>query len=248
MKKNSPTKLSLNPLSLFAETVLVLKNNLSKILIISAIVAIPGAILRVTSFDNGVTDFSIVASLAGLYASLALLFVFNNPTNLKHTSWTQTYIASSGRFLPFIGVTIIQGLVGLFVVLGGLLPVIYLAGVVALPFGLVGAILCLIAVWLLVRLSIAGIIVASTDLSVISSVRASWLGTKKRFWVLLLDWFLIFTLVVIGSGIFLRIAYIVPAIGENMIALALVNGVLVTIFLPIVLGFGVGIWKRIQAA
>ncbi len=248
MNKKTTIKVSLNPFSLLGETVSIFRAHLSKIFLISAIVAIPGSILRVTSFDNGVTDFSIVASLAGLYASLALLFAFYYPKKTKTTSWVKIYITASARFLPFLGVTVIQSLVGMFVILGGLLPVLYLAGVVAAPFALVGVVFALLALWLLVRLSIAGIIVATTEMSVITALRASLLGTKKRLWILFFDWLVIFAIATLLSGIVLRAVYMVPALGDNQLIVAVVNGVLVTILLPIILGYGVCIWQRIQAA
>ncbi len=248
MSKKTTTTLSLNPFSLLGETLSIFKANLAKILLISGIVAIPGAILRITSFDNGVTDFSIVASLAGLYASLALLFAFYNPKNIRSQSWSNIYVTASRRFLPFLGVTIIQSLVGMFVILGGLLPVLYLAGVVAIPFALVGIIFALLALWLLIRLSIAGIIVATTEMTALTSLRASMMGTKKRWWKIFFDWLVVFVLATIISGIILRIVYMVPSLGDNQIVLACVNGILVTILLPVLLGYGVCIWQRIQAA
>ncbi len=186
--------------------------------------------------------------MAGLYASLALLFAFYYPKKTKTTSWAKIYITASARFLPFLGVTVIQSLVGMFVILGGLLPVLYLAGVVAAPFALVGVVFALLALWLLVRLSIAGIIVATTEMSVITALRASLLGTKKRLWILFFDWLVIFLFATLLSGIVLRAVYMVPALGDNQLIVAGVNGVLVTILLPIILGYGVCIWQRIQAA
>ncbi len=248
MSKKSTAKLSLNPFSLFSETVTFFRLHFGKLLIVSAVVAIPGAILRVTSFDNGVTDFSIVASLAGLYASLALLFAFYNPQKTKTLSWSKIYVTASGRFLPFLGVTILQSLVGMFVILGGLLPVLYFAGVVAVPFAFIGMLFAFIALWLLIRLSIAGVVVATTNMSVITSLRASLLGTKKRFWILFFDWLVIFLLATILSGLILRLVYLVPALGDNQLVVAGVNGILVTFLLPVILGYGVCIWRRIQAA
>lgn len=248
MSKKTTNKPSLNAFSLLAETFTIFKVNLGKILLISAIVAIPGAILRIASLDNGVTDFSIVASLAGLYAALALLFALYNPKKTKALTWSKIYVTASGRFLPFLGVTVIQSLAGMFVILGGLLPVLYFAGVVALPFALVGVLFAFIALWLLIRVSIAGIIVATTEMSSITALRASLMGTKKRFWILLFDWFTVFLLATILSGLILRLVYLVPALGDNPLVIAGVNGILVTILLPIVLGYGVCIWRRIQAA
>jgi hypothetical protein len=247
MKKKT-TKLSLNPFSLLRDTLQDFRSHFVKILIISAVVAIPGSLLRVATIDNGVTDFSIVASIAGLYTSLALFYAFYNIKQLNKNSWSKTYVAASGRFLPYLGVTILQGLLALIAVLGLLLPVLVFSGVVAPAFGIFGVAIGLIALWVLLRVSLAAVITITTEFGVNSSLRASWLGTKKLVLRLLLDWVVVLLLGVIISGLILTAVYAVPPLANSQLAVALINGVLVTFSLPIVIGYTVHIWNRIQQA
>lgn len=246
MAKKVSNQISLNPFRLLAETVVEFKNHFLKLLLISAVVAIPGALLRIISFDNGVTDFSVVASVASLYASLALFYAFYNATELNKNSWAKIYVRASGRFLPFLGTTILLSLVALFAVLGFLLPVLFLADIVSIFFGIFGIVLGLVATWLLIRLSLAAIITATTEFGVLTSLRASWLGSKKRMWMLLFDWIVLAAILVLVSGIILRIFYSIAALSTNQVALALVSGVLAAVLLPVTIGFGVKLWQRIE--
>lgn len=248
MKKPKNNKFSLNPIILLRDSMVEFKTYFIKILIISAVVAIPGSLLRVTTFDNGVTDFSVVASIAGLYASLALYFAFFNPQKTKKNSWPKIYVQSSGRFLSYMGVTIVQGIVALFAILGLFLPILSLAGVVSNVFAVAGIVMGLLAAWLLVRISLAAVITATTELGIIISLRASWLATKNRFFIILLDWVIIFTLVILLSGITLSGVYALPVLANNQFVFALINGILVSLILPIVIAYTVQIWNRIRLA
>ena len=246
MQKTSKKPFSLNPISLLLDSLRDFKAQFVKILLVSAVVAIPGSILRVITFDNGVTDFSIVASIAGLYASLALLYAFAQPAKLKKNSWAKTYVESSGRFLPYLGVTILQGAVALVSILGLLVPVLVISDVVSPVFGLFGVAAGLITLWLLIKLSLASVITATTPLGVLAALRASWLGTKKHFWPLLFAWMCILVAIIVVSGIILSGVYAMPTFANNQLIIALVNGILVSFILPVVIGYAVHIWNRIK--
>lgn len=248
VKTTKTNKLSLNPFSILIDTLRDFRSNFVKILLITAIVAIPGSVLRVATIDNGVTDFSIIASIAGLYTSLALFYGYSDLNRLKKNSSSKTYVEASGRFLPYLGVTILQGLVALIMVLGLLLPVLVLSEVVAPAFGLFGVVVGLVALWVLVRISLASVITATTEFGVNSSLRASWLATKKRVFKLIADWLVILVLIIVLSGIILSGVYAISVLANNQFIIAIINGILVSFVLPIVIGYTVNIWKRIKQA
>jgi hypothetical protein len=248
MKNTKNPKISLNPFSLLKDSLQEFKTYFFKLLIISAIVAIPGSLLRITTFDNGVTDFSILASIAGLYASLALYYALANPQRTQKDSWAKLYVSSSGRFLPYIGVTFIQGLIALIVILGFLLPILSFAGVITTGFAIFGVVIALVFSWLLIRLSLAAVITSTTQYGVATSLRASWLATKKRVIKLFFAWVFILALIIVLSGIILSGVYALPSTVSNPYIIAIINGILASFILPILISYSVHIWNRIKLA
>lgn len=236
---------SLNPLSLANDALTIWKLRFWRVVLMTAVVAIPGSVLRIVQLDS-TTDAGIIASLAGMFLTVALTWSFLNEKDLMKLRFTQLYVKSSSRILPFLltsvffTLTILPGLLGVFVI------VLSIAGQIPLGFVVFGVGILMLSLYFMLRLSLATVLVVQNSISAISSLRLSWQVTKGYSLKLALAWAAILLCIVVVSGGILTLIGFIKFMSQNDYALALSNGVLLTFLLPMFVGYSVQIAKRLE--
>lgn len=238
-------KKSLNPFSLIADTCRYWGKYTWRIIFLTAIVAVPGSFLRQVQFDS-INDASIIASLAGLYLSIALVWAFFNEDELKQHKFPSLYINSSSRFLPYLLCSIFFVITIMPIVFGIMIIILALSGQVPMYFVLLGAALGLLELYLVVRFSLATTLVVQNKISAFNSMRLSWEVTKGSVLKIAFAWGVILVVIVIFSGLLISAVELIEFFRENIYAQAAINGLLLTFLLPLLIGYGVQIVKRIE--
>ncbi len=242
MKSN---KVSLNPLSLIADTCRYWQKYVWRIIFLTAIVAIPGSIVRILQFDS-INDASILASLAGLYLSVALTWVFFKEADLKKYRVPSLYVRSSSRFLPFLLTSMYFALTIMPIVFGLMIIILAASSQVPMYFAAFGAALSIGSLYFVVRFSLATTLVVQNEISAFNSMRLSWEVTKGIVIKTAFAWAFIIIAIVLVSGLILSALELISFLKENIYAQVIINGLLLTFFMPLFVGFGVQIVKRIE--
>ena len=240
-----PNKASLNPFTLAGDTITVWKLRFWRVVLLSAIVAIPGSVLRIVQIDS-TTNASIVTTLAGMYLSVALTWAFLYEKDLMKLRFAQIYTKSSGRVLSFLATSVLFSLVTLPVLMGVFVIVLSIAEQIPPAFIVFGLLVLLISGYFMVRFSLATVLVVQNEISAINSLRLSWQVSKGYLLKLTLAWTVIIVAIIILSGAVLSLLGLITFMRENDYALALSNGVLLTFILPIFIGYSVQIVRRLE--
>lgn len=205
--------------------------NFGKLMLITAIIAIPVSLLRSVS-----TDFSILGSVAGLFLLIALTIVSLDNKAITH-SLAVIYNQSSIYYLRMIGVLLLYTI--LFVpAMMGMSVAILMVGQQFGPWPLLAAISLAVTAfftYFLVRLSLAGIVVVDQDLSVLGAARRSLKLTKKRFWRLLGSYTLILLTLFFVSGVIIQLLLLIPAVQTSDVLVNLINGIMLSLLVPILI-------------
>lgn len=243
MSKNSSN--NLNPVSILKSSCNIWLNSFWKIFFMTAIVAIPGSYTRVLAFDS-VNDASIIASIAGLYLTLALTYSFLNDQLLAKNRFSKLYVLSSARFLPFLFASIIFSVITLPAVLGISLIILAISVPLSPLFILLGVVLVLSCLYVMLRFSIATVLVVQNDISAFNAFRLSWQVTAKKLVRLSVDWLFILLISVVISGAVLTGADYVLSAADNLYIQVAVNALLLLFVLPLFIGYSVEITKRLE--
>ncbi len=242
---NKPNKVSLNPFTLAGDTLTIWKLRFGRVVLLSAIVAIPGSILRIVQIDS-TTNASIVSTLAGMYLSVALTWAFLYEKDLMKLRFSQIYTKSSGRVLSFLATSVLFSLVTLPALMGVFIMVLSMAEQIPLAFVTFGLLVVLISGFFMVRFSLATVLVVQNDISAINSLRLSWQVSKGYFLKLTLAWAVLIVAIIVVSGAILSLLGLITFMRENDYALAISNGVLLTFILPMFIGYSVQIVRRLE--
>lgn len=242
---NKPNKVSLNPFTLAGDTLTIWKLRFGRVVLLSAIVAIPGSILRIVQIDS-TTNASIVTTLAGMYLSVALTWAFLYEKDLMKLRFSQIYTKSSGKVLSFLAASVLFSLVALPALMGVFVIVLSLAQQIPLVFVAFGLLVVLISGFFMVRFSLATVLVVQNDISAINSLRLSWQVTKGYLLKLTVAWVVIILAIIVVSGVILSLLGLITFMRENDYALAISNGVLLTFILPMFIGYSVQIVRRLE--
>lgn len=247
MTKNTIQKseTSLNPIKLMIATCKYWRTYFWRITWLTAIVAIPGSMIRVVQFDS-VNDASIVASLAGLYLSVALTWIFFKEADLKKFKFPSLYVRSSVRFLPFLLTSIFFVCISMPSLIGIMIIILSISAQIPLAFAIVGLIISLASIYLIVRFSLATTLVVPHEISAFNAMRLSWQVTKGNIIRISLAWASIVFGIVILSGLLLSGFEFIPLFAENLYAQVVLNGLLLTFLLPLFIGYGVQMVQRLE--
>lgn len=241
----SKTKNILNPVELFKSTCDIWLKSFWKIMFMTAVVAIPGSYTGVLAFDS-VNDASIIASIAGLYLTLALTYSFIDTNKLTSNRFTQLYILSSARFLPFLFASIIFSVITLPAILGASLIILAISAPLSPLFILLGVVLIISCLYLLLRFSVATVLVVQNDITAFNAFRLSWQVTNKRIIRLTLAWLFIFFISIALSGLVLTGGDYFLSAANNVYIQVAVNALLLLFILPLFIGYSVEITKRLE--
>ena len=235
----------LNPISILKSSCNPWAKSFWKIFILTAVVAIPGSYTRVLAFDS-VNDASIIASIAGLYLTLALTYSFINEQKLLENRFTKLYVLSSSRFLPFLFASIIFSVLALPAIFGVSLIILAISIPLSPLFIVLGAILILTILYLMLRFSIATVLVVQNDITAINAFRLSWQVTNKKQIRLAISWITIILLSAIISVVVLSASDYFLSAAENVYIQVAVNALLLIFVLPLFIGYSVEIAKRLE--
>ena len=235
----------LNPISILKSSCNAWAKSFWKIFILTAVVAIPGSYTRILAFDS-VNDASIIASIAGLYLTLALTYSFINEQKLLENRFTKLYVLSSSRFLPFLFASIIFSVLALPAIFG-VSPIILAISIPLSPlFIVLGVVLILAILYLMLRFSIATVLVVQNDITAINAFRLSWQVTNKKQIGLAISWITIILLSAIISVVVLSASDYLLSAAENVYIQVAVNALLLIFVLPLFIGYSVEIAKRLE--
>jgi hypothetical protein len=235
----------LNPISILKSSCNTWAKSFWKIFILTAVVAIPGSYTRILAFDS-VNDASIIASIAGLYLTLALTYSFINEQKLLENRFTKLYVLSSSRFLPFLFASIIFSVLALPAIFGVSLIILAISIPLSPLFIVLGAVLILVILYLMLRFSIATVLVVQNDITAINAFRLSWQVTNKKQIGLAISWITIILLSAIISVMVLSASDYLLSAAENVYIQVAVNALLLIFVLPLFIGYSVEIAKRLE--
>lgn len=211
----------------------------------TAIVSIPASIVR-AFYSDSANDLSILATLMTLLLTLTLTWSFMHPQELKSKRFTQLYVLSSARLLPYLFASLIVSIIGLSSMLGVFLIILALSSQLPMLLSLLGVIIVSTGLYLLVRFSLTPYIVSQDGITAISALTLSWQLSKKRWWRLMLAWASILLLVIVLSGAVFTTADIITGYNLTQMWQAVLNTVMVIVLLPVLVGYGAEITKRLQ--
>ncbi|MDQ5943663.1 MAG: hypothetical protein QG675_431 [Patescibacteria group bacterium] len=236
---------NLNSISILKDSCAIWAKSFWKILFMTAIVAIPGSYTRVLAFDS-VNDASIIASIAGLYLTLALTYSFLNDQLLVKNRFTKLYVLSSGRFLPFLFASIIFSVVTLPAALGVSLIILAISVPLSPLFIVLGVGLIVLCLYMMLRFSVATVLVVQNDITAFNAFRLSWQVTSKNLIRLFIAWAFVLIISVAISGIVLTGADYFLSAANNIYIQVAVNALLLLFVLPLFISYSVEITKRLE--
>lgn len=214
----------------------------SKLMLITAVVAVPSTFIRSASAVT--VDFSSVLFIAAMFAVLALIYYCHHLSTAPTQSIAKTYTQASGRFLQLLGVTLLQALVllpGVFAVVlmvfvggFGLSTLLYIPGVILLALTALG----------MSGLSLAQYIAACEGVSIVGALRGSWQRTKGLKLKLVGHFALILLIIsVVSTGVFF-VVNISSLLATSWFVQGLVSSVLIVIALPWFITYGYSIYDE----
>lgn len=211
---------------------------------VAAIVLLSSSVVK--SYDqNSSTNSDIVLILyvAGLFALAALIWVCFNADKAKRAPLSQIYVGSSARFLPLLLVSIAQTLMSLLAIVGGFIFLLATAAGLGWWLAVIGGVMILLSIWLLVRYSLAGLVVVGESISGRAALKRSRELTKKYFWRLLGSYIGFFLIIGFGCGLILEIFVRLPALSKVWFFQGLLNGILLSIVVPLMVIFGYQLYR-----
>jgi hypothetical protein len=236
MKNKTAKRQRLNIFTLYKQTFREWLKNFNSYTKIVLVVAIPVAILTVLQADGNTGDFGLTMAFAWSFTSIALILLASNGKTPLKEKISTLYSAAGGRFLQYIGVSLVlilmatpglAGWLGIVSALGG-------SGTSALYLIIAGLAGIIISIYLLVRFNIAQVITVAESKSVMQSLKSSFKLSKRHFWGMLAGYVIILLGVfLLANGVQLLLS-IRQSINENIYINNLVYVVEATIFLPII--------------
>lgn len=236
MKNKTISTVKLNIFSLIKLTFQEWLKNFNAYSKIVLVVAIPVAILTVLQADGNTGDFGLTMAFAWSFTSIALIILASNTKQAAKAKISVLYSSAGGRFLQYVGVSLVliimvipavAGWLGIVSALGG-------SGTSALLLIIAGALGILISVYLLVKFNLAQVITVKEGKTIMQSLKSSLRVSKGHFWAMLAGYVIILLGVfLLANGIQLLLS-IKQSINENIYINNLVYVVEATIFLPII--------------
>lgn len=241
-KRTNSFKLLLNSLRFY-------KQNFWRFTRVAALVVLLSSIIK--AYDvahSNSNDLALVLYLAGLYVFLALLWLNFNHSKATALKISQIYRQSSGRFLPFLAISLLQGLMSLPLIFGFFIIIVAIA-VRATPLLILpGALLVLLSIVLLVWYSLAGlIIVEESSTTSLKALKTSRKLVKGNFWELIGDYVLFIIVLGLGSGLILQLVTVIKPLSTSWFFQGIINGLLLTVILVTTSIFGYNVYQDLHS-
>ena len=220
-------------------------NNYTKLVLV---VALPVAALTILQADGNTGDFGLTMAFAWSFTIIALITYSTKKTGPKDAKIAGIYSAASGRFLQYLGVSLIMIFFAAPAVAGwlGILTALTQQQSNSLILLALGATGLVLSVYLLVRFSLAQVITVGFQKTVLQSLKDSSKLTKGNRLKVFIGFFILLLLVfLIANGIQLLLS-LSRVVNENTIINNMVYVIEATIFLPILYVFQVKLYEALN--
>lgn len=220
------------------------KQNFIKLSSVASIVLLSSSVVKAYDQNSSTnSDIVLILYVAGLFALVALIWVCFNAEKVKRVPLSQIYVSSSARFLPLLLVSIAQTLMSLLAIVGGFVFLLATAAGLGWWLAVIGGVMILLSIWLLVRYSLAGLLVVGESVSGRTALKRSRELTKKFFWRLLGSYVGFVIVIGFSCGLVLEIFVRLPVLSKIWFFQGLVNGILLSIVVPLMVIFGYQLYQ-----
>ncbi len=235
-------------LHLYRETLFGWKKNFNSYTKIALVVAIPAAILGVLQNDGYLGDYGLTLGIAWAFVFITIIYFTIHGSKLRNVKLATAYTTASGRFLQFLGVSLILALFALpiFLSLFGLflsLPIFNLPPIIFLPLSVFSF---LISSYLLARFGIGQVISVAEEQSVIQSLKLSSEITKKNRWKIFFGTFLVILVFLIILTAIQFLLGINQSVAQNRIVSSLVYIVEASVMAPLFFIFQAEMYRELN--
>lgn len=241
------TKRKLGIIKLARASLVFYKQNFAKLTLVAAVVLLTSSIIKAydqSSSSN--SDVTLILYVAGLYTLAALVWYCFHTAEAEKSRFDQIYVRSSARFLPLLFVSIAQTLMGLLAIVGGFIFLLATAAGLGWWLAVIGGAMVILSAWLLVRYSLAGLVVVGEPVSGRAALQRSRLLTKKRFWRLLGSYLGFLLVVGFACGLVLEVFVRLPKLSQMWFFQGLMNGALLSAIMPLMVIFGYQLYRTLN--
>ncbi len=234
-KKDSSNKpkLSRNLRRTIKDSIMEFKNDWRIYFLTAAIVFIPSSFVRqYTASSSGANDYSLVLFLVAIMGLLALFWRVRYRSSKKQRI-RELYVLASRRYLPFLLISVIIGVLLIPFTLGFLLVFLTAAAGQSILFLLGGVLVIALCVYVSVRLSLSIVAVVDEKNNWRAGIKLAWKLSKGRVWYLTWAYLIYFIGIGLGAGLIISLTAIIPIIGTNSFFTGLVNGLVASVTIPL---------------
>ncbi|MBI2798208.1 hypothetical protein HYX70_02820 [Candidatus Saccharibacteria bacterium] len=241
-------KIKLNPFKLLVQSWQRYRKDFVRLWLTAVVASVPASILRLTG-QSGTVDLSYIGSMAGIFMLIALLLVVLERETNARQSLVALYNQASGSFLRYLGLSIIEAVIAVPLIVSFVLLVLALG----VQFSFWPAIVVAAAVglgffaYIFTRFSLSPYFLLDSNITVWRSLRSSWRMTKKRFWKILGGYVVILLIVITISSGTVQLLNMVPLFRQNDFVNAIISGLLASLLLPFLLVYVGKIYDRVAA-
>lgn len=235
MKKTASKPIRLALFKIFGQTFREWLNNFNAYTKIVLVVAIPVAALTILQADGNTGDFGLTMAFAWSFTIIALVgYAFAKPSS-ENVKLSKLYSDASGRFLQYIGVSLVLILMAVPGVAGwlGIISALGGSGSSTLMLLLAGGLGIIISIVLLVRFGLAQVLTVGQKISVYQSLKSSYKLSRRHLAGMFIGYLLLLLGVfLIANGIQLILS-LRQSINENIYINNLIYIIEATVFLPV---------------
>lgn len=234
--------------NIFFKTFRFYKRNFWQFTKIAFFVTLISSIIK--SYDlthTNSSDIALILYITGIYVTLALIWLNFNKKESEKVKISRVYRLSSARFFPFLMVSLMQAAISLPLIIGAAIIVFVIGLGFAPAFIFIGVAFMAISTILLVRYSMAGlVIVEETNLNSFKALSRSKKIIKGNFWWLVLH-YLIF-IIVMGTigGLIINLVYRIPVFADNWFIQGIIDGVLLSVILTVTTIFAYNVYEDLK--
>lgn len=248
MSKKTKSKLRIKPFALIATSIKEWLRNFNDYTKLVLVVAIPVAILTILQSDGNMGDFGLTMAFAWSFTIIALIIFAYGKKVLPNAKITTIYSLASGRFLQYLGVTLVLVALVLPGVVGWLaiIPLLSQQGSSALALLILSLVGIGLSGHLLVRFSLAQVATVGAQKSVYQSLKNSselTKGNRLRIFFGFLTILLVVFLIANGIQILLSLN---QSINQNIYINNILYVLEASVFLPVIYIYQVKILEALN--
>lgn len=211
-------------------------------------VALPVAALTILQAEGSTGDFGLTMAFAWSFTIIALIIYSYTKKSLPNHKLTNIYSLASGRFLQYLGVTLVLIAFAVPGVFGWLaiLSILGQQGISALLLLVACLAAISLSIHLLIRFSLAQVITVGEKQTVYQSLLKSSRATKHNRLRIFIGFFaLLLVIFIIANGIQILLS-LKQSVNENVIINNLIYVLEATVFLPVIYVYQVKILEALN--